>query len=448
MTNTFFTRTGFLVRCLLFLGLGLGEHPDAGAQNSRPLSLEEAIRLGMDNSKQLKVSASKVDIARAKVKQYFSAQLPIVNLNAGYSRLSDNIDPFIISIQGHETVLNPQILNQFSNRLSLQQVLFAGFRSINTYRSTEIQEKMSELDHSKEELEVKNNIINAYYNLYKGLQTRQVLQENIKLLQARVADARNFATQGLLLDNDVMKIELALSNVELSLADINNAVDNTQFNLNLLLGLPEDTQIEPNTVTDAATVSVLPFDNYERMALDGRQELQSANLRKSIAEKGVTISKGTYYPVISLGANYYYSQPNQRIFPPEEKFKGTWDAGLNLSYNLTNLYTTQYQVQEAQANVVQAAAAADQTTNAIRMDVHTQYGGYQVALQRIEIARKALGQASENQRVLKNRFEHQLSSVTDLLDADYASLQAQINLTTANADAILAYYRLLKAVGK
>ncbi len=61
---------------------------------------------------------------------------------------------------------------------------------------------------------------------------------------------------------------------------------------------------------------------------------------------------------------------------------------------------------------------------------------------------KTITQTTENQRVMKNRYNNQLSTIGELLDSDFLVLQAKINLETAKADAELAYYKLLKAVGK
>jgi outer membrane protein TolC len=49
---------------------------------------------------------------------------------------------------------------------------------------------------------------------------------------------------------------------------------------------------------------------------------------------------------------------------------------------------------------------------------------------------------------MKNRYNNQLSTIGELLDADFLVLQSKLNLVNTKADAELAYYKLLKAVGK
>jgi outer membrane protein TolC len=116
-----------------------------GAAQTRLLTLDDAVRLGMEQSRQLKLSNSKLEVARLKIKQYWLALVPNVTVNSAYSRLSDHIEPYKFRIPVNGTVLeqtlNPQVLNQFSNKLSVQQVLFSGFRVINFYKSAEIWKK-------------------------------------------------------------------------------------------------------------------------------------------------------------------------------------------------------------------------------------------------------------------------------------------------------------------
>jgi outer membrane protein len=60
---------------------------------------------------------------------------------------------------------------------------------------------------------------------------------------------------------------------------------------------------------------------------------------------------------------------------------------------------------------------------------------------------KAIEQANENYRITKNKYDNSLVTTTDLLDADVAQLQAQLNYAFAQADAVGAYNKLLQTAG-
>ena len=60
---------------------------------------------------------------------------------------------------------------------------------------------------------------------------------------------------------------------------------------------------------------------------------------------------------------------------------------------------------------------------------------------------KAVQQAEENYRIVKNKFDNSLATTTDLLDADVAQLQSRLSYTLARADAFVAYNKLLQTAG-
>ena len=71
-----------------------------------------------------------------------------------------------------------------------------------------------------------------------------------------------------------------------------------------------------------------------------------------------------------------------------------------------------------------------------------------VAQLKIDLAIKAIAQAKENKRILDNRFNAQVALLTDVLDADVFLLQAKTNLLNAQAEAIIANYKLQKSLGQ
>lgn len=420
------------------------------AQGPRKLALSEAVSLGLQNSKVLQISSAKLEAIHARVTQIKNQLLPSVNLSTNYTRISNNVTPFTVrfSPSSPEVVLNPQILNQSYNRIGIQYGIFTGSRAVNTLKSTEFLEKASVLDAEKDKAEVRLNLINAYFSYSKLRASKQVLDENLKTLDSRLTDTRNFFNQGLALQNDVLKLELTQASYQQNLADVQAAIDINNFNLCLLLGLPTETQIETEQNVLEAKREVLATQTFIDEALQNRPELKAMNFRKLAGERAVEISRGNYFPVISLGANYDYNLPNQRIFPQENAFKGTWAIGLTATYNLVNLYATKALIEEQKANLAQTQYQQLYLTSDIKMEVNAQVLTYQTALQKITLAQKSIDQAKENQRIMNLRYNSQVATLTELLEADGLNTQAQLNLVNAQIDAELAYAKLQKSIGQ
>ena len=419
------------------------------SQAQRTLSLTDAIKLGMDHSTLLKTDAAKTAIAQLKTKQIWNAQIPTVSLSSAYSRLSDNITPFTIKFpNGTEQALNPQILNQFSNRLSIQQVVFSGWRAKNYFEANQYLEKAVALDADKNKAEVRFNIQSAVLNLAKLQKTQTILSENLKVLKGRQTDTKNFVAQGTALENDLLKVDLAISQLETAKIEIENAIATAQFALAIMLGLPESEAITIDEKDLTSNESASDLNTYLKMAVANRSELAALEQRNMATTKQVEIARGAYYPVVTIGANAYLNNPNQRVFPQQDAFKGTWDAGIALQWNLTNLYSNKYNLQEAQVSQSQVQLQKTQLSEGIKTEVAASYYAYQTTIAKDALQGKFITQTTENQRVTKNKYNAQLSTLTDLLEADFMLFQAQENALSSKIDKQIAFYKLVKAVSK
>ena len=427
---------------LLILAIG------AYAQQVKMLTIEEAIDLGMNYNKQLKISQSKIAVSSTKVKQELGMLAPAITINASVTHNSENI-PFITSLDfGGATfpvTVPATAYNYYLNNLSISQVVFAGLRGWNTLKNTQEQTKAAQYDLAADKLNTKNNIITAYYNHYKLMESKKVVDENIKVLEQRLKDVQNLQTTGMALKNDVLQVKLALSNLQQSAAEVQSGIDVSNYNLDIMLGLSDSTKIqivEAGLLTDKAEFDI---NNGLKNALVRRPEVKAADTRLSITNRSLKIARGYYSPVISGGFNFYYNEPNQRVFFGDLVFQNSWDIGVRLSWNITNLFTTQFQTKEAKLNIQQAEAQHDQLTDNIKMEVNTNYAAYKLALDKIQLNKESIEQATENQRMTKDQYSNGIKNITDMLNADNQVTVSEINLLNAKIDAEIAYAKLLKS---
>jgi outer membrane protein TolC len=83
----------------------------------------------------------------------------------------------------------------------------------------------------------------------------------------------------------------------------------------------------------------------------------------------------------------------------------------------------------------------------IALEVRQRWLDLQTAIHKIEAVRKATTQADENLRVARDRYQHQVGTNTEVLDAETLRLQAYVNFYTSSYEAVLAELRLRRAVG-
>ncbi len=418
------------------------------AQEKLSLTVDQAIEIGLQNSKLLHSSLMKVKSAEAKVREANAMRLPSLKLNAGYRRLSP-INPFSVTIPGMGTFnISSVILDNYSAQLTLFQPIFTGFRLLGNSEMNEQLSNAADEDYNKDKSELIFNIKNAYWGLFKATQFKKVMDETVDQIKAHVEDAKNLEKVGMMTTNDILKIEVQLSNTLYQQVDAENAVKLSAVALCNTLGISLGTQIE---ILSSANMSSAQFDEINKLVSDAiikRSEVLAADSRIKATEAGVTLAKSSWYPQLSVVGNYYYSRPNQRIMPTKDQFDATWDVGVNLSMNVWDWLTTKHQTDQAEAQLSQAVDAMGMIKDGIALEVTQNYLSFSQTKRKIEIAELSVKQADENMRMTADKFKNGLATSSEVIDAETAQKTAKINYTNSIVDYELAKARLDKSIGK
>lgn len=415
------------------------------SQEKRMLTVKEAIDLSIKNSKQLKASKARIDAAVAQVKEAEDNRLPNFNVSGSYLRLSNaNIDLKTQSnnSSGGSGNTNPKISQALYGIANLSYPIYAGGRIKYGIESAKYLEEAAKLDADNDKESVVLNTMNAYANLYKAGVTIDVVRESLASSRQRDTAFSRLEQNGLLARNDLLKTALQTSNIELSLLDAENNWRLANINMNLMLGLPENTELIIDTTTFQQDNSIKNIDEYEQLAIQNRKDVQALSFRKKAAGTAIKSAKTEGYPTVALTGGYIAA-----YVPNFITITNAINAGIGVQYNLASLWKTNTKLQQAKAREQELQANEEQLNDVIRLQVNQDYQNYLLSQKKIEVYQKALQQAAENFRITKNKYNNSLVTVTELLDADVALVQAKLNLSVSKADAIQAYNKLLYTTG-
>lgn len=429
--------------CSTFIGLS-----PVRAQDVRPLPLKEAIAMSLQNSGKLKIADAKVEEALAMLHESRNNRLPDIKASGSYLRLNAPD----ISLKMNTSSAQPGEENTGGSTPKVDQAayalvnasvpLFAGFRVKYGIESAKYLEQAARLDAEKDKEEVIQNVINAYSNLYKAHKSVALVKENMEREQQRVVDFTNMERNGIMARNDLLKAQLQQSNIELSLLDAENNLNITNVNMNLMLGLPANTVLRPDSA--GFEVSPLPgtINDWVEKALTNRKDRAALALRIQAAGTAVKATTGAYYPSLALTGGYVAAN-----IPNLLTLTNALNAGIGLQYDLASLYKTSAKVDAAKARLHQAQAADGILADQVRLEIYNAYQNYIVSVRKVDVYKKSVEQANENYRITKNKYDNSLVTTTELLDADVAQLQAKLNYAFSKADAAVAYKKLEQTAG-
>ncbi len=409
----------------------------------RKISLDEAIDLSIKNSKPLRAAHARIDQAAANTTISKQNQLPDFKISGSYLRLTQpNIDLQYKSNSGGSAAA-PIVVNQAAyGTANLSLPVFSGFKIQYGIRSSEFLEKAAVLDADQDKEAVIMNTIDAFTNLYKARANLTVIEENLAQSRSRDTDFANLEKNGLLARNDKLKALLQTANIELTKADVENNLKLAMVNMNIMLGLPEETVIIPDSTSLVAPGDIKGLQDYEQLALQNRKDMQAISFRKKASEVGIQTAKADYYPSLALTGGYIVAD-----IPSFITITNAVTFGVGLSYNVSSLWKTNAHVTGARAKLAEVQANEEDLYDQVRIQVNQAYEDLLTANKKIQVSRVAIDQGIENYKIVKNKYENSLLTVTDLLDANALMLQSQISLELAKADAIVAYNTLLERAG-
>lgn len=411
------------------------------AQEKKQLSLDEAVQLGIQNSKSLKIDAAKIEEATADLLEAKNRQLPELKVSGSYMYLpiKPNID---LKLPGVSAAGGPEVHQVAYGSANLSVPIYSGGRIKYGIQSAKYLVEASKLSTENDKIAIAYNVAQAYNNLFKANQSIKVLEENLTASQKRDETFLKLENNGVIARNDRLKANLQTSNIELQLLEAKNNYNIANINMDLLLGLSETTEIEVDQNYLDESDDVKPVSFYLNEARENRKDLQALDQQRKAAELGTKSAKAENLPSIAFTGGYVAAD-----IPKFLTIYNAVNVGVGISYNLSNLWKENSSLKQSKAREMQLSATNELLNDNIKLDVNREYQNSDYSKKRITVFEKAAVQANENYRITKNKYDNGLATMTELLDADAAQIAANVGVINAKADAALAYRKLLQTTG-
>lgn len=424
---------------LLFLGIYIIGITSVDAQEKTSLTLDEAIHIAWSKSNEAKLSNSKVNSSKYELQSKKNSQYPDMKLSGQYQNfLNPAVD---IKFKQGDTPFpsgNQLLIGQINASIPV----FAGFKIQNNIKISEnlYQAETATALQTKEEIALR--VINYYASLYKAQKTLELLKDNQKQAEQRVVDFTEMEKNGIIPRNDLLKSQLQVSKIQLSIDELNNNLNVVNYYLVSLLKLPTETKLKINE-SDFINFQINSIPTDEKPALENRKDLEAVRFQEKASEASVKMARGAYYPSVSLLGGY-----NSLGLENVITIQNAMNFGVGVSYDLSGILKNGTSVKIAESKSNEAQNYKEILTDNIKIQVKKAIEDYDLALKQNEVYLEAAAQSSENYRIVKDKYDNGLSNTNDLLEADVEQLSSKINNALARANIIQKYYELLSTTGQ
>lgn len=411
------------------------------------LTLEDAQARALEVSHRLAEARAREGAAQAVVLAREAAARPIVSANAGYARTNHVVEFVVPGPGGVPRVLYPDVPDNYRTRLDLQWPIYSGGRLDALERAARAEADAAAADVAAAQADLRLEVARVYWAVVTARAAVQVLEQGVARAQAHVADARERFGAGLVPPNEVSSAEAQASRARMLLIEAGNQRDVSLAELARLTGLDPAQSVELAADLTGAGEALRP-DALVASARESRQERVAMERRIASADEQQRAAGSARRPTVGIAGGVDYARPNPRIFPRADEWQESWDIGVNVNWSLWDGGRSAADVAASASLAAAARRRLAEFDSILGVEVRQRTLEIDSGRAAVAAADDAVRASAEARRVVTERYRAGVATQTEVLDADFALLQSELDRTRALAGIRLSEARLARAVGR
>ena len=399
------------------------------AQETVPLSLQEALDATLSNNKEVTIARLEEESATARYQQTNAVFLPQIRLS--YSALSTNnpLNAFGFKLQQESIApsdFNPELLNNpsatqnFVTKAEWQQPIL-NLDMLHMRRAAQQKTDVYAYKTKRTKEYLAFEVQKAYAQLHLAHQANSVLEEALNTVRAIHTATNDRFEKGFLQKSDVLHVEVQVSSTERQVSEAKSNVRNASDYLSLLMDKPTGVIYQVEPVSLAATL-----EDTDSQIPDNRADFRA--MQSAVAAHDMMISSGkmAYLPKLNAFGEYLINDKEAFGFGAN-----SYLVGAQLSWTLFNGMSTRSKIAEHRAERNKVATQLQYQKEQSQLELNKtirQREDARFALQQQELA---VNQAAEALRILQNRYQQGLVTTNDILQSQTLLSQQKLNQAQA-----------------
>jgi outer membrane protein TolC len=381
------------------------------------LSLEQALKIAIENNRMVKKAKIYERIAKAEYKQSKAVFLPSIEFSMTGIRTNDPLSGFgfrlkqeIVTQADFAPVLlnNPLYIDNFSIKLEMKLPII-NMDGYYTHKAAKLNARVSSYMTARSIQQIQFEVKKAYYSLELSNEVVSVIEESLKMAKSAFKVTNDNLEQGYVKEADVLMAKVRVADIQAKLIEAKNTKQNVEEYFIFVLGLDSNTSI---LTTDRLNRSPSLFVETNTF-LGNRSDMLAYKIGIEVRKQMLSAQKMKFLPQINTFGSTEWN---------DHKFLGTsaksYTIGAILSWKLFNgnkiwggLQKAKAQLESAKVDYFEYLEKNELELNKAKRDVILSYEQIRIG----ELSRK---QAAESYRIIKNRYSQGLEKTTDLLYAE------------------------------
>lgn len=437
----------------------------ASAQDttSRPLTLEDAVKLAMKNNSDLKNARYEVQRSDARVLEAWGYTMPSVDLSGQYIRFIDKPTTYfpdiimypltsLIDTSFHQKprggFVPISLVPQYSATASVtvKQILFNGAVLIGLSAASVYSHLARDMYFARE-VETVNKVRKAYYSALLSREALDLVRSSLANAEENLKNVRLMRSQGIVSEYDELRASVGVENLRPILIQSETNYNLALDNLRNTIGLQNSENVSLTSSLTFTAVDDSLVARASEVLLESNPNLTV--MRRQIDLNGAAISaeRTNYLPTIAAFGSYSYSASKEQFNFSTNDFLRSTTVGLNVSMSLFQGLQTSSRVEQAQVEKRKSEELAASLERTLRTGLHSVIGNLNQARKRVEAQEKTIETAERGYKIVTARFLASAATQLEVNDAQLALTQAKVNRMQAIYDYLIASADLDQLIG-
>ncbi len=416
------------------------------------LTLEQALRCALEHNPRLRAVLQEKVKARGRRVQAYAELLPKAQAVTSVTRLEDPppgageaLGQLMRSLGLQATAGDEGTRDYSQFQLRVQQPLFQGGRIFIAQRASRLYTYLTDETVRATVQEVIYEAAARYYQVQLARKLLAVQETALEAAEKHLVNVQTLKKFGKATAYSVLRARVDVSNIEASLIEQRNALQDALAGLYNALGASQASRIEPSSPMRFVPLEI-SFEEAARVAFQHRPDLYQAALQADLQGQSVRAVLSRYLPSIEAFFDKTWARPDARTGESTE-WGNQWQAGVTLTWPLFDGLNREGTLIEEQAKRAQTEELLDLAQQRALLEVRIALNNLQNARHMVESQELNQDRAKEALRLVQAGRKEGTNSDVEVLDAIAALTQAQGTYHRALYRHVMARLQLLRSLG-
>jgi len=370
--------------------------------------------------------------------------MPTVSASAGVSRF-DEAPAFDFSGAGVPAVL--PLFGGETMKMADARVMFPLYTGGQLSSHIDAAESMLGVRRSQlaaSEQDIKLDVARQYIDVLRAESALAVANSNVTSLAAHVRDVEDMFKSGSIARNDFLAAAVSLADAEQRRLQARNGLDLAKASYNRSLARPLDSAVNldeklPGINAELESASLGTLTN---IAMESRLELMGLDAAADALRYQSKSARASARPQLGITGGYVALQND---FLNRDEF---WMVGVGVNWRLFDGGQARKKASALSLREKAVRQRQENVRSHVKLQVRQAWLRLQETRDRKRLTERAVEQAEENLRVVRDRYRNGEGTNTEVLDAEVLRSQSRSNYDNADFDAKLALYEIARGVGR